>query len=476
MAIVAFKVKLSSLNQDDSIRIDVKFNLLMKNTGYNIFNANTSHLISLKEILIPNYQLFDFKDDEEYYGIPTGKGYINEVGDIVSSQIITKEDHPNRLRYKANEKSILISSLKGARTPALNFDFDLSQYVFSNGFYIFNVSKGWNRKFVLYLLRTDRLKSVLDNSLFRGIGISSYKESDFLKIKIPRISIINQNNAVEKISPIKQDIIELKNSKLQPLQIINQVFGEVFGFDWEVFEKIKREKIYTSSILNFANNIDCRMGIRFHNRAGVYIQKFLEQNTNKRIKDFIDEPIVLGKSVSPKDYDEYGEYFYIAMSNIKAWSFNEKDCKKISKEYASKNLNKNVQKGDILLARSGEGTIGKVALITEDINGIFADFTQRIRLRGFDPLCAYYYFRSDFFQYLVYTHKKGLGNNTNIFPSQIKEFPIPDWNKTQQLKIIQTIKTKIDEQKAIDKQIEQKQQMIEKIMEEAIKKEALNSY
>ena len=123
-----------------------------------------------------------------------------------------------------------------------------------------------------------------------------------------------------------------------------------------------------------------------------------------------------------------------------------------------------------MLLNTSIGCIGKVALIEdEDINGIFADFTQRIRLTGFDPLCAYYYFRSDFFQYLVYIHKKGLGNNTNIFPSQIKEFPIPDWDEKQQTDIVEAIKTQLDEQKQIDRQIEAKQQEINKIIEDAIK-------
>ncbi len=469
MGVVSFNRKLSSINQDDTVRIDAKFNSLMNSSSYDIFSTNKTNLIPLKDVLIPNYQLFDFEEDEEYYGVPTGKEYTNEFGDITSSQIITKDDHPNRLRYKADEESILIPSLKGARTPALNFDFDLSKYVFSNGFYIFNVSKNWNKEFVLFLLRTERLKFVLDNNLYRGIGISSYKESDFLKIKIPHISLEEQIEAVKKIEPIKQELFRLKDSRLQSDMIINQVIGEEFSFDWKEFESVKQEKTYSSSIVGFANNVDCRMGIRFHNKAGQYVQSFLEQITIKRIKDFISEPIVLGKSVSPKDYDEEGEYFYIAMSNIKTWAFDPEDCKKVSEEYASINLNKTVQKGDILLARSGEGTIGKVALIEdEEINGIFADFTQRIRLTGFDPLCAYYYFMSDFFQYLVYTHKKGLGNNTNIFPSQIKEFPMPDWDVTKQAEIVEAIKSQLDEQKEIDRQIEEKQQAINKIIEDTI--------
>jgi len=140
------------------------------------------------------------------------------------------------------------------------------------------------------------------------------------------------------------------------------------------------------------------------------------------------------------------------------------------------NQNKTVKEGDILLARSGEGTIGKVALIEdEEINGFFADFTQRIRLKGFNPLCAYCYFRSDFFQYLVYTHKKGLGNNTNIFPSQIKEFPMPDWDETKQAEIVDAIKTQLDAQKEIDRQIEAKHQEINKLIEDTIRRDQLDA-
>jgi len=32
------------------------------------------------------------------------------------------------------------------------FDFDLSEYVFSNGFYIFQVDESWNKKFVSVII------------------------------------------------------------------------------------------------------------------------------------------------------------------------------------------------------------------------------------------------------------------------------------------------------------------------------------
>jgi restriction endonuclease S subunit len=329
--------------------------------------------------------------------------------------------------------------------------------------------KNVSAKFVSLLFNSDKVQNQI-RIVAMGKTQKNVSPFDILNVRIPKLELDEQNELLHLIQPIETEITQLKNSKLKPLDIINKVFGEEFGFDWGEFEKQKKQKTYSSNLNEFANNIDCRMGLKFHNLAGKYLHSFLVSNTTKKVKDFINEPIVLGKSVSPSDYDEEGEYFYIAMSNIKTYAFDPEDCKKVTEEYSNSNLKKTVQKGDILLARSGEGTIGKVALIEdEDLNAIFADFTQRIRLTNYNTLFAYYFFRSEFFQYLVYTHKKGLGNNTNIFPSQIQEFPIPDWNEDKQTEIVEKIKSQIDAQNSIDRQIEEKQQQINEIIENAIK-------
>jgi restriction endonuclease S subunit len=196
---------------------------------------------------------------------------------------------------------------------------------------------------------------------------------------------------------------------------------------------------------------------------------FLKEKTSKRIKDFIKIPISLGASVSPSQYDEDGDYYYISMATVKKYYFDKNDAQKVSVAYSNENLNKSVEINDIIMTRSGMA-IGKFALINEEIDGIYADFTMRIRLENFNPLLAYYYFRSIFFQHLITTHKKGLQNH-NIFPSQIQEFPIPDWNEDKQTEIVEKIKSQIDAQNIIDKQIEQKQQQINGIIENAIKTE-----
>lgn len=414
--------------------------------------------------------------EDEPVAISLGGEQIGKNGrvDLKNMPVVPLAYYNSTDKGKVNQDDILICK-DGALTGKCCFirvKFPIDEVMVNEHVYIVRSNETYLQKFLFYLLRDEFIQFQVKDLAYRKKGQPGLNADHLSLIKIPYFEVQEQKCILSKIESIENEIEDLIISKVDTSKIINQVFGETLGFNWEKFESIKKEKVYTSSILKFANNIDCRMGIRFHNKAGAYMQSFLESKTNKRIKNFISEPIVLGKSVSPSDYDEDGEYFYIAMSNIKSWAFDAEDCKKVSENYATSNLNKIVKKGDILLARSGEGTIGKVALIEdEDINGIFADFTQRIRFTGFDPLCAYYYMCSDFFQYLVYTHKKGLGNNTNIFPSQIQNFPMPDWDEREQAEIVQKIKLQLDEQNEIDRKIELKQQAINKIIGDSIRQE-----
>ena len=195
----------------------------------------------------------------------------------------------------------------------------------------------------------------------------------------------------------------------------------------------------------------------------------LKKTTAKKIKHFLSEPIILGASVSPNDYDDGGNYRYISMATIKNWKFDFDSANAVSEAYSEAKSAKTVKKNDIILARSGEGTIGKVALIQEDnLKGIFADFTMRIRLKDYNPEFAYYYFRTTYFQYLIEVYKKGLGNNTNIFPIVVREFPLIDIPITEQNRIVAEIHAEIEHQKKVKSTISSMQQQIDKMVEVSI--------
>ena len=141
----------------------------------------------------------------------------------------------------------------------------------------------------------------------------------------------------------------------------------------------------------------------------------------------------------------------------------------MSDVYSEAKSAKSVKKNDIILARSGEGTIGKVALIQdENLKGIFADFTMRIRFKDYNPEFAYYYFRTTYFQYLIEVYKKGLGNNTNIFPIVVREFPLIDISVSEQNRIVEEIHAEISKQENLKDDISKLQKQIDQIVEDSI--------
>ena len=453
--------------EDKFLRVDEKYYSALHDGKFNLFRTDNN--VNLSDILEEDYCLCPYADDVKYKGIPTGQSYVDEDGEIIDYQIVTKDNHPGRLKYTVNQNNILLSSLRLAKSPALNFTYDkLDEYVFSNGYYIFRVKTGWDKRFVLYLLRSKKLKTLLDENIYRGIGISSYRLEDLFKIEVKKLTIEEQQNALKYISPIEKQISDLKGNIKDIQGIVDEVFQKEFHFDYAKFYQLKEIKNFGYSLSAFSLNPDLRFSAKFHRPAGDFVMQELLKVTSKKFKHFLSEPIILGASISPSDYDENGDCYYLSMATIKNWTFEKESAQTVSNNYYKVNHEKTVKRGDILLARSGEGTIGKVALIeSEDMQAVLADFTMRIRLKDYNPKFAYYYMRSAYFQYLVEIYKKGLGNNTNIFPIVVREFPLIDIPIAEQQRIVDEIRAEIDKQNEIKNQIATLRMEIDKIVESA---------
>lgn len=324
-----------------------------------------------------------------------------------------------------------------------------------------------NSKFAQYYLNSSLMEEYF---YVFGVGKTqkNISQSDILNIPFPIIEKSIQDETIEKIEPIEREIENLQAQIGEATEPINRVFAREFGFNIERFEELKKQKFFSLTLEDYSANQDLRCSVKFHRPAAKFVESELRNITNKSIKDFLAEDIVLGASVSPDDYDDNGEFYYVAMSSIKSWSLDKDNSRLVSDVYSGKNKAKSVNESDIIIARSGEGTIGKVALIEDDVKGIFADFTMRIKLKNYNPKFAYYYFRTEYFQYLIETHKKGLGNNTNIFPTQIKQFPLPDISSEKQTEIIDEINEEFSAQDKIKRQIEDKRKEIDRTIERVL--------
>lgn len=336
--------------------------------------------------------------------------------------------------------------------------------------YVIRANDSVHQKFLFYLMRTELFQNQVKDFAFHKKGQPGLNIDHIKAIKIPDIPIDVQKSIIDgNVSQIEKKIFYLQQKLTQESSIIDNVFAKSFGFDYACFNEMKKEKQHSIRNACFANNPDLRFSAKFHRSAGNYVLNELSRLTTKRIKHFLSEPIVLGASVSPGDYDNNGDYSYISMATIKTWRFDEEGANTVSNTYAESKSAKTIRKNDIILARSGEGTIGKVALIEdEDLKGIFADFTMRVRLKHYNPEFAYYYFRTTYFQYLIEIYKKGLGNNTNIFPIVVREFPLIDIPISEQERIVAEIHAEIDKQEKLKVAISDIQQQIDKIVENCI--------
>lgn len=466
------KKKLSNFASEQTLRADFLYQ-----------KEQTSH----KNEYYTFEELFDLIKDEKIT-IPDDNFLYAEIGNVSSFGEVNPETlnfnertEEQESLYKKIEKGDILKPVSGdillsKIRPYLKKNV-LIQH--NNSFYYTKAfvqirSKKANSKIMYYLLQTKYFNKL--NSISRcGKGYPTLNTNDFSCLKFEKSEIdsiiAKEKELLNQILSIENEIYRLKETRLSDIAIINKIIGNELNFNWEKFNYLKQKNKYMASFSQFSNNYDCRMSYKFHNLAGKYLYDFLCSKTAKRLKHYLESPILLGESIKPGDYYDDGDYYYLAMSNIKTWAFQKDDCKKVNNSYSdyAAKKGKTIRMDDIVLARSGEGTIGKVALIDEDLNAIFADFIQRIRMKNYNYLCAYYYFRSDLFQYLVYSHKKGMGNNTNIFPNQVQEFPMPDWSSEKQDEIATLIKSKIDEQKKIDMQIMKKQSEILKTIENVIK-------
>lgn len=472
---VTVKTTFSLLSKDRYLRNDEKYQVLATHKSDNIFSTPVEKNITLSEVLEEDYSLFQYESGKEYKGIPTGKTYIDEDGDIVDYQLVTLEDHPGRLKYVANHNNILLSSLRLAKSPALMFDdLDLSEYVFSNGFYIFKVKQGWEQKFVLYLLRSKKVKRLLDNNLYRGIGISSYKVEDLLKCEIKKLSIKQQKEALSHIYPIEKQIKELKMSLHKPQEIIDSYFCREFGINMESLLDIDSQKTINLNLSNLhQKNVNVRFSYRWNKAVAIQEEIISSVECCKKLGGYI---INTKNGWSPDCDETQSAHRVLGIDSIKKDGTISYDNVKYSDE-TKKNIDAYIIKNDDFFVSRGNTTelvalAGVASVSDEDPITIFPDLMIRVTFdKSINKTYMAYVFNSIIGRlYFKYVTKGKNQTMVKVSPQELNDFyvPLPDYNEQQ--RIVENIQSEIAKQNEIKTQIAELRDQIDSIIEEAFTK------
>ncbi len=482
MPLKQFTTYFQGLAHDIYLRNDEKYHVFLSSSNWDLFNSKNKNLISLKDILIDDYQNFEYEEDEEYKGIPTGQTYLDEDGYIKSFDLVTAEDHPGRLKYRVSNENILISSLRLAKSPALHFENEnLTDYVFSNGFYIYKVKEGWNKKFVLHILRTKRLKNILDNNIYRGIGISAYKDDDLKKIKIPLVSKPVQDKVVVQIEPIEKKIKELKNQITPPRNVINKVFAREFGFDENLYNEFgkgmtagtqiaqdRKLRLFKTDFSEFSRSSILRFSNRFHNIPTKKLMEFLDNVKTLEVKDVLFSAIHRG--TSPK-YNQDGEIPVVKTGHLKNGYIEISQEEFVDQNFYNSSTRPQIKIGDILIASTGKVSLGKIDILEDDQDLVVDGHISIIRIddRKYNSLFFVYFFRSILGYFQIERDFTGATNQIELYADEISRFKIPDISLKDQQKIVGEIRAKLDAQEEMNRKIEAERNKIDEIIESAIK-------
>jgi len=420
------KINTSNFANESSIRIDFNYVNYLNNTD---INSKLSKFILAKE-----NQTADPPEEFKYVEIGdlNSKGKISpnkvnlNIRNFDNEDLIKKIENGNIQSVEIND--ILISSVRPNLRKIIIIDEKINKYFFTKAFH--KIKSRINPKICFYLLKYAYANTL--NSIARmGKGYPTLKIDDILSAKINELSFLNfiknEEKILKKINETESKIQKYSENLIDEKETINNLLEQTYKYNFKKILNNHYKKNYKTTFNNLGNSIDLRLGFKFKNPLRDELIKICTSFAKYKIKDFIEIPIKLGQTLTENNIDNLSDKHYLSMANIKSLYLNIDNTTKISEEFYDQFQDVNSTKlGDILLARSGEGTIGKVAVVDKEIEGLFADFVMRIRLKEYPPNYAYYFFRSNIFQELINLTKKGLGNNTNIYPSDISELPLPN--------------------------------------------------
>ena len=461
MGIVHYKLPVNRMRCDNYVRLDTKYRFFSDVRQFVVWNKSDnialgSVLQSLESLkkkkgeLDDDYKLVELQNIERCGNSLIDVETVSEIGSdkviIQNGDIIIPKMEPQKGQFFLNEQhqQFLGSS-------------ELIEYAINKDLY--------NPLFLYYILVNPKVLKCM-SFLESGKAHQRVTSDDLLKIKIPKISLTVQNGIVEQIKPIVQEISVLKSSKTPHIDIINEVFGKEFGFDWKEFERLKRQKTYIINYSQINAAVDFRFTTKYHSTK----YDFLNLPIFKRYKfgDFT-KFMTLGRQIQPEFFVEESDCYYLMPSAIRNNELEENAMKCISDVFFDKFSHISLKKNDLVLAASGEGTIGKSAIYNSELNAVCSQFLMKIELTDISLVKYFhYYMLSSYFLLTVEKYKKGMGNMTNIFVSQVEKFPILfDKNKVDE--IVSKIETSINAQKDIDIQIAEKRKEISRLIENAIK-------
>lgn len=329
----------------------------------------------------------------------------------------------------------------------------------------------FNPNLLAYILRSRIAQWQIDRLLAGATNQIHIYSDQIAALRLPELDYQKQIELIHQIEILESNISAARVRLRQPGDVINDILCQAFKYPLAEHKARERERSFTRRLSQFSEGFTLRGSVKFYHPNYELTDAFFARTPHKRVKAYLAVPIRLGVSLLREAMDEDGEAFYVHPGAVRyEGQITPADCHPISQDFYEKNQRRAALKiHDVVIARSGEGTIGKVGLLVLDEACIFSDFTMRLRFNAtLNPQFAWYYFRSIMFQAQIEREKRGMGNMTNIFPSQVEQLLVVECSREQQDALAEQISAELAAVEYERQHIEARRKEIDLLIESAL--------
>jgi restriction endonuclease S subunit len=463
--LLEFTTDFKNIAKQESLRPNFGYRYFFDIQEAKIFSGK--NYIRLREVLKPIISKKVAKGELEEPEILVDIGNIEKrFNNLIDPQEVNEIDSDKNI---LQEGDIIIPKLQ-PQMGNIFLNLEHKRYIASTELLEYKIADENNPHFVYYLFTTKEFLFNLSR-LESGKTHRRVNAKDLLKIKIPKVPKLIQDQIVAKIEPIEKQIKELKGTikERERERWINRIFAKKFGFDLEKFEKDKEKSFFVADFNNISKNNLVRISPHFHHEKLKIIEEKLKDKAfwmpvNNTFKISGGKRIPKGKTFS----DEETDYFYLRPNEVSIYGIDKNNIPFLTSELYNGLERYKIVSGELCV--SIVGTLGKVALINNNELGIEKE--NLILSENFIKLTSKQKINFQFYYYYFWSFIFTAQIEREYTITSIKKIGIDKWNYIkvpnisllEQEKIASEIKNELDKQELIKKEIENKRDKIDEII------------
>ncbi|MGG2059669.1 hypothetical protein [Priestia megaterium] len=411
-------------------RLDALYNDKLYDVMYEEINNSPHNFIPLSEAV-------DFlKDSRNPLDSPNEEFFYAEIGNVdtikgklQTIKMVGKEASSSRIRRVMYKDTVLVSTTRPTRKAIALVPAKYDKEICSTGFAVLKPKTEIMPEFLFFALRTDVSKMQFEK-FCSGAGYPAInQEKDLPQILIPFLDEAEQKILLKKVRKIQYKALKFEVLAKRAKQEAKSYFEERINVQYDkndeknYFHKSGSEK-KTIAFHFLAEHLENRLNYLFYHPKLNFIENLRAKYSTCSLSEILIEPITRG---TQPIYSEEGNFKVIKTVDVSEEGINLEQCLTVDNEFFESGEDYHVRKGDILIASTGIGSMGKVAIYQSDIPAMCDGHISIIRVKnGYDSSFIAHYLRSHFGQAQIESYFTGSSGQIELQPIDIGKIVIPD--------------------------------------------------